>query len=208
MKIRTSAAAVAVSSFALMALNAPLAQANPLSLLPGSCGNQVESQPFARWGDTYKYTAVAGGTFEAGSLPWALFSGARVVSGNESYYVTAGTDRNSLSLPSGSSALSPAMCASIYHPTLRLFVRNTGSSSSRLRVEALYPALLGGVQSARIGEIGGASVWQPTPTLTLTAANLMATLSLQQTVLAYRFTPEDASGQWSVDDVYLDPRMR
>ena len=56
----------------------------------------------------------------------------------------------SLSLPAGSSALSPADCTNIYHPTLRLFVRNTGSPSSHLLVQALYPGLLGGVQTATI----------------------------------------------------------
>jgi hypothetical protein len=91
---------------------------------------------------------------------------------------------------------------------LRLFVNNTGSASSRLRVEALYPALLGGVQVARLGDLGGTSTWQPSPELQLTVTNLLATLSLQQTVMAYRFTPEGAGGHWRIDDVYLDPRMR
>src|SRR5260370_27980584 len=146
---------VAVVSLVLVAVTMPVAQANLLSILPGSCGNQVDSQPFARWGDNNGYTAVTGGTCEAGSLPWALSSGANVAAGNESYYVNAVADRNSLSLPSGSSATSLAVCTSIYHPTLRLFVSNSGSASSRLRVEALYPGLLGGVQVARLGELGG-----------------------------------------------------
>ena len=100
------------------------------------------------------------------------------------------------------------MCASIYDPTVRLFAMNSGASSSRLRVEALYPALLGGVQAARIGEFSGTSTWQPTPQLGLTVTNLLATLSLQHTVIAYRFPPEGSGGQWRIDDVYVDPRMR
>jgi hypothetical protein len=208
MNIRTRATLVAVFSLAVVAMSVPVAQANVLSILPGSCGSQVDSQPFARWGDTDNYTLVTGGTFEAGSLPWVLFSGAKVAAGNESYYVNAGSDRNSLSLPSGSSATSLAVCASIYHPTLRLFVSNSGSASSRLRVEALYPALLGGVQAARLGELSGTSAWQPSPALQLGVTNLLATLSLQQTAIAYRFTPQGTGGQWRIDDVYLDPRMR
>ena len=158
----------------------------------------TESQPFSRWGDSNRYTLVSGGTFEVGSLPWTLLSGASVGSGNESYYVNASSDQRSLSLPSGSSATSSPVCTSIYHPTLRLFVKNTGSASSRMRVEALYPALLGGVQLARLGDLSGTSTWQPSPALSLTATNLLATVSLQQTAIAYRFTPEDTSGRWLI----------
>ena len=208
MTIRIRATLVAVFSLVLVVVTGSVAQANLLSVLPGSCGNQVDSHPFARWGDNNSYTLVTGGTFEAGGLPWALSSGANVAAGNESYYVNASSDHNSLSLPSGSSATSLPVCTSIYHPTLRLFVNNTGSASSHLRVEALYPGLLGGVQVARLGDLGGTSTWQPSPELQLTVTNLLATLSLQRTVMAYRFTPEGAGGQWRIDDVYLDPRMR
>jgi hypothetical protein len=208
MTIRVRATLVAVVSLVLVVVTGPVAQANLLSILPGSCGNQVDSHPFARWGDNNSYTLVTGGAFEAGGLPWALSSGANVAGGNESYYVNASSDHNSLSLPSGSSATSLPVCTSIYHPTLRLFVKNTGSASSRLRVEALYPGLLGGVQVARLGDLGGTSTWQPSPELQLGATNLLATLSLQRTVMAYRFTPQGTGGQWRIDDVYLDPRMR
>jgi hypothetical protein len=208
MTIRVRATVVAVFSLVLVAVLVPVAQANLLSILPGSCGNEVYSNPFARFGDNASYTPVPGGTFEAGVSPWAVSSGGRVVTGNESYYVNAGSDQNSLALPSGSSATSPAVCTSIYDPTLRLFVSNTGAASSRLRVEALYPGLLGGVQVARLGELSGTSSWQPSPALQLTATNLFATLSLQRTAIAFRFTPEGTGGQWRIDDVYLDPRMR
>jgi hypothetical protein len=203
MTIRVRAALVAVFSLVLVVVTVPVAQANPLSILPGSCGSQVESHPFAAWGDNNSYTLVPGGTFEPGARPWALSSGASVVAAqNET------SDRNSLSLPSGSSATSPPVCTSIYDPTLRLFVNNSGATSSRLRVDALYPGLLGGVQVARLGELSGTSTWQLSPELQLTATNLFATLSLSRTALAFRFTPEGAGGQWQIDDVYVDPRMR
>jgi hypothetical protein len=210
MNIRLRAACLAAcSSLAIGgAVAAPAAQASVLSLLPGSCGSEVYSQPFAKWGDTANYTPVPGGSFEAGSLPWLKSGAAAVVAGNESYYVTSASDKSSLSLPSGSSATSPARCTSIYHPTLRLFVKNAGSATSRLKVEALYPGLLGGVQAAKLADLGGTSAWSPSPVLQLTLQNLLATLSLSRTAIAYRFTPEDSSGKWSIDDVYMDPRMR
>src|SRR4029077_8262241 len=113
MTIRVRATLVAVFSLVLVAVTVPVAQANLFSILPGSCGSQVYSNPFARWGDNNSYTPVPGGTFETGVPPWALSSGANVVAGNESDYVTASSDHHSLSLPSGSSATSPAVCTSI-----------------------------------------------------------------------------------------------
>ena len=50
MRIRIRATLVAIFSFAALASMASAAQANLLSILPGSCGTQKETQPFARWG--------------------------------------------------------------------------------------------------------------------------------------------------------------
>ena len=194
-----------MSATALGTLVAPAAQANILSILPGSCGNQPASQPFARFGDSASYTPVPGGTFEAGTTPWALTGAAGVKSGNETYYVHGASDSHSLALPAGSSATSPASCTNIYHPTVRLFVRNTGSASSHLTVQALYPGLLGGVQTATIGQITGSATWAASPAMSLLVSNLLGTLSLSQTAVAFRFIPADSSGAWSIDDVYLDP---
>lgn len=194
----------AVATLAISGGLAGGAQANLLSLLPGSCSNQPESQPFAQWGDTSNYTPVPGGSFESGSVPWILTGGAGVVSGNNS--LTAGS--RSLSLPAGSSATSPASCTSIYHPTARLFVQNTGSSSSHLTVTALFPGLLGLVTSSRIGSLTGTGSWEPSPQLPLLVSNLLATVSLSQTAIAFRFTPADSVGKWRIDDVYLDPFCR
>jgi hypothetical protein len=196
-------ALTAVVSIAMIA--APAAHANPLSLLFEGCGGQPESQVFAPWGDYNEYTPVPGGNFESG-LPWVLTGGAHAVSGNESYNVAGGT--HSLSLPAGSSAYSPASCTSLAHPTVRFFARNTGAPTSRLDVEALYPGLLGGVAVADLGDITASSNWEPSATKQLLITNLLATLSLDQTVIAFRFVPVDKTGNWSIDDVYLDPFSR
>ena len=198
----------AISALTVGALAAPASEANPLSLLPGSCGNQAESQVFAPWGDFNYYTPVPGGAFVSGTAPWTLSGGATVSPDNGTLVVNGISDSNSLTLPARGSATSPANCTSIYHPTVRAFVRNTGSPTSRLIVEALYPGLLGGVQTATLGSVTGSSSWQPTPAMTLLVSNLLSTLSLDQTAIAFRFAPADDTGQWSIDDVYLDPYRR
>src|SRR5437763_13351839 len=129
MNIRIRAAAsAAAASIALAAFAAP-AQANLLSVLPGSCGSQQESQVFSPWGDSNNYFLLTGGSFE-GVQSWVLTGGAGRVSANETFHVHSSSDQYSLALPSGSQATSPAVCTSIYNPTLRFFARNTGSSSS------------------------------------------------------------------------------
>jgi hypothetical protein len=198
----------ALSALGCSALAAPAADAGLLSLLPGSCGSETYSQAFARWGDTSNYVLAPGGSFEAGSLPWVRSGSATVAQGNETYYVRGAADTSSLALPGGSSATSLAMCTSIYHPTMRFFLRNTGASTSQLKVEALYPGLLGGIQVAKVGVLRGTASWQPSPVMTLGLTNLLATLSLNRTTIAFRFTPLDGTGAWRVDDVYLDPRMK
>lgn len=206
MNIRIRVALFAtLSSLALAALAVPAAQANVLSLLPGSCGNQSESQPFTRWGDTNEYMLVPGGDFEAGSAPWWSSGEAALADGNETFQVHGSGDSRSLSLPGDSSATSLPSCTSILHPTVRLFVRNTGAAGSRLTVQALYPGLLGGVQVATLGQLSASSSWTPSAAMPLLVGNLLATLSTRQTVIAFRFIADGNGGDWSIDDVYLDP---
>jgi hypothetical protein len=209
MNVRIRAAFVAaISALALAGLSAPAANAGILSILPGSCGAGSYSKPFAQWGDSANYAMMPGGSFEPGNPGWLLSGGSRVSAGNESFSVNSPADSYSLSLPARSSATGLAACTSIYHPTMRFFLRNTGSASSQLKVEALYPGLLGGTRAAQIGVVKGTAGWQPSPILRLGVSNLLSTLSLSRTIIAFRFTALDSSGAWSIDDVYLDPRMK
>ena len=86
---------LAATALALLAA-APTSNAST-----SSCYYGPSSQPFAPWGDLASYTPVPGGTFESGAPGWTLAGGARVVSGNESYRVTAPTDSHSLAIPTG-----------------------------------------------------------------------------------------------------------
>src|SRR5919201_3762273 len=94
--------------------------------LAKTCGARTVSQPFAPWLDLGHYFLFPGGDLEAAS-GWTLAGGARLVAGNEPFLVHAGGDTQSLLLPSGSSARTAAACFDTDEPTLRFFVRNTGS---------------------------------------------------------------------------------
>ena len=68
------------------------------------------TQPFRPWSDYARYARVPDGGFEAGATGWKLAGGAKVVAGNNPFYLRDPDDRSSLQLPAGSSATSPPMC--------------------------------------------------------------------------------------------------
>lgn len=208
MSIRIRTALVAASSsVAMFAAVAPSAHAGLLSLATGPCGQQ-ESQPFMPWGDSATYVQVPGGTFESGAPGWTLKGGAGVVAGNESFNIS-GPGSHSLSLPAGSSATSPTQCTGIDHPSARMFVRNTGSSSSRLNVYATYPLLLGLPYTAYLGQVSASGSWAPSSPIQIGLLNnTIGSLTLGESTINFTFVPADSSGKWQIDDVYLDPYCR
>lgn len=192
----------AASSMAVVAAVAPSAHAGLLSLDTGSCG-QATSEPFAQWGDTATYVQVPGGTFQPGGPSWALSGGAKAsadASAPSSY---------SLSLPAGSSATSPGACTGLDHPSARLFVKNTGSSSSRLNVYATYRLLLGVPYTISLGQLSGSGSWEPSSIVQMGLLNnVVGSLTLTESTISFTFAPADNTGHWTIDDVYLDPRCR
>jgi hypothetical protein len=169
------------------------------------CG-QTLSQPFLPWLDPAYYAFAPNGGFEAGLGGWTSSGNARVVAGNESYAVHGAADRYSLALPAGASATSPSTCIGTLSPTARLFVRNTGSLLSTLRVDVLYTTALGIRSSAPVGLVIGSGSWQPTLPLPLLAnVTGLPVLSAGSTQIALRFTPLGLGGSWQLDDLYIDP---
>jgi hypothetical protein len=196
-----SAARGRLGVFLISAILAALAAA-PVSsaATSSSCYYGPASHPFASWGDVASYTLVPGGSFETGALGWTLAGGARVVSGNESYYANSRYDSHSLAVPAGSSATTPPFCVGLTRPTIRLFVVNGGSSASRLRVKVVYRGLLGILGVLDGGTVSAGSGWKPSPIMLATLNAPLGTKSAQ-----FVFTPADSSGAWLIDDLYVDP---
>jgi hypothetical protein len=193
-----------IASLAALVSAAPAHASGGLLASATSCASETLSQPFLPWGDSAEYTLVPGGTFEAGAPSWSLSGGAAEVAGNESYYVNSATDDQSLSLPDGSSATSPAMCVGIQNPDLRFFAENTGNPLDTLQVSVTYGTSLGGTLTTPIGEFTGSGSWEPTlqdPLL----VNLLTLLPGNETPVAFTFTPLGSGGNWQIDDVYVDP---
>jgi hypothetical protein len=172
-----------------------------------ACPYSGAEQVFRPWGDMHHYVLAPDGGFEAGGSGWSLRNGARVVDGNESYYLNDADDSRSLSLPPGSSAVSPPICMSIDTPLLRMLARNSGDASSRLRVEATYK-LLGLVRTKTVSTVTAGPSWQPTQQMStvLTLSTIVGTLIPSS--IQVRITPLDGKGEWQIDDFFVDPFAR
>ena len=161
-------------------------------------------QVFSPWNDSSSYASLFNGGFEGGSAGWYLSGGARVVSGNEPFYVESSRDSHSLLVPEGSSATSGTVCFATGDWHLRLFAKNTGSRTGSLHVQVVVPSLLGGLLTVLDGgTISGDGVWAPSPRLELLLCNVTGLLGTR--AVAFRFTPTGRGAAFQIDDVYLDP---
>jgi hypothetical protein len=164
---------------------------------PDVC-EESATQPFARWGDKNYYVLVPGGAFEPGSPAWKLIGGAKVVSGNEPFYVHSAADRYSLYLPSGSSVTTPPMCFDLGDWHLRFFSAGSGT----VRVKIVVKSLLGIVSVLDGGTVSSGSTWRPSPEVGLLLTNVCALLATDS--ISLRISPANTAGI-RIDDVYLDP---
>lgn len=205
LRLRSLAASL-LASACLLVLTAVPANAGLLVKSATGCSTPPVAQPFAPFGDSTLYSLVANGALESGSTDWSL-SKASVVSGNETYYVNSAKDSHSLSLPSGSSATTRAYCVGIDKPAMRFFARSSGTGLlSSLRVDVITETSLGLTLTLPIGTVSPKSSWSPSPKLMI-LASLLPLLPGQQTPVAFKFTPQ-GSGNWLIDDVYVDPHRR
>jgi hypothetical protein len=188
--------ALGAAALALLA-TAPVSQATTSA---STCNYGAASHPFATWGDPASYTLVPGGSFEAGAPGWTLGGGARILAGNESFYVHSALDRYALAIPPGGSATTAPFCVSLLRPTIRLFVANGGSSTSRLRVRVVYRGLLGILGVLDGGTITAGPAWKASPIMLATLNAPLGTKAAQ-----FVFTPADSTGTWRIDDLYVDP---
>jgi hypothetical protein len=184
---------------------APTASAVALPGLLASCEGQTLSRPFVPWLDPAQYTLAPNGGLESDG-GWRLDGGARIVQGNEAFFVRGASDRRSLALPAGSSATTSWMCVGLEHPTLRFFARNSGSPLSLLRVDVMFRDVIGVVRALPVSVAVSGRSWRPTLPIAYLANVPARLLPLGgPSEVAFRFVPQGPSGEWQIDDVYVDP---
>jgi hypothetical protein len=178
-------------------LSAPAAGAGGSLLgLNNDCG--TTSRPFAQFGDYRNYTFGTNGGLENGGNGWSL-SGSAVVPGNETFFAHSASDRYSLALPAGSSAVTPKLCMGTTSTVMRFFVKSNNGGS--VRVEVVLRNLLGQVLGVfQISRLSPGATWEAGPSI-LNLDSLLGLLGISSVQL--KFTT--LSGSVQVDDVYVDP---
>ena len=199
-------AVLAAAAFAVPAASAGLIS-GVTNLLSGNCPSGG-SQVFAPWQDTANYLLAPNGSFEFGSGGWSLSGGAGIVGGNEPFYPT-GT--HSLSLPSGSSAMSPTVCLGTKQLYIRMFGKDEGGTDGGLRVRVYWYGLLNqllGYSDFAVFAPGGP--WAPTTQVQSTGgllAPLPVVALLSSSAARIQITPLGSGSHWQIDDVYIDPSV-
>jgi hypothetical protein len=171
------------------------------------CDQPAARSVFSPWRDNRSYVLTANGGLEQGDAGWTLANGAAVTEGNDPFFLNDAADHQSLSLPAGSSASSPATCFGAGSPTFRFVARTSGDRHARLKVEVLYTNGNGHNASRSAGRIRGGDAWRPSKRLSLAIGRAKGRGRLVSGTVAFRFTPVGA-GDWQVDDLFLDPRAR
>jgi hypothetical protein len=197
-RLRLVVAVLAAAAFCVPAANADLIS----GLLGGNCPTSG-SQVFAQWGDFASYYLAQNGGLENGSTGWTL-SGSSVVGGNEPYF-KSGT--HSLSLPSGSSALSPAVCIGPTDLYVRMFATDSRGTDSGLRVRVVWYGLLNqvlGLTDVATYSPGGG--WAPSGKLNSSGGLAVPLVPLLGSTSArVEVTPLGSGSRWQIDDLYIDP---
>lgn len=183
------------------AFAAPPAGAGLLSTGSAATCETAASKPFQPWSDYANYVLIPGGAFEGSAPGWTLKGGAAIASGNETFYVRAASDRYSLYLPAGSSAITPTMCFALGDWHLRFFARRTSTTSGTVKVDVVVKSLLGVLSVLDGGSISPTGQWAPSPQVRLLLSNVTSLLGTR--AVAFRFRASGAA--FRMDDVYLDP---
>ena len=171
-------------------------------LITGNCPTSG-TQVFAQWGDPTSYYLAPNGGFESGTTGWSV-SRASVVSGNEPFYQSGS---HALSLPSGSTALSPVVCIGASDLYVRMFASDAGGTDKGLRVQVVWYGLLNVVLGITdVATYAPGQGWAPTGKLS-TAGGLSVPLLplVGSTSARIRMTPLGAGSRWRIDDLYVDP---
>jgi hypothetical protein len=197
-RIGVLAVVVAAAAFSVPAAGAGLLDPILRIALP-TCGSN--SYPFAQFGDQAPYYGFTNNGFESGAYGWSTSGAVSVAGENEPFRVNGGGSR-SLALAPGASATSPAFCINLLDPAVRGFARSAGASGD-LQIQVLFRGLTGNLLGIlNVGSLDASDYgsWAPTSRI----ASLLG-LPLLTTSAQIRVTNTGRSGNWLVDDVFVDP---
>lgn len=170
-----------------------------------ACPDAPILHPFAQWGDDGDYVGVPGGTFEP-ALTWTATGSAALVAEDDPFDV-AGDGMSSVRLGTGDSVTSPVLCVSKNHPHMR-FLARAADGKSHLRIEVLYSDAKSKERVVALAEQPGERYPQWSPSGDVMLKKALPPKIEDARDVRLRFSVRDRSGEWLVDDVFVDPHKR
>lgn len=175
-----------------------------------TCTAPLIENPFGRFGDSRNYVLAPDGSFEDAVLEGWQLSGAKRVTEADAVKIGANDGRGMLAMPARSTAISPTMCVDLDYPTFRLLAKAVRlPDSSAFKIEIVYPDSAKPVWEELTKFDGrqfvyAGSGWLLTSDLDMKPELGGTTAGVRR--VAFRFTA--LSGNWRIDDLYVDPTRR
>ena len=198
---RISLLSVCLLAGAASPAHAAMAAAPVTAPATAGCTVPALTASLAPFGDWRPYFLAPGGDFESVAHGWTLTGGATRSAGSSPLRLGAAT--KSLRLPAGATATSPVFCVDLNYPTFRFF---SSKGNAPLNVDVIYPAI--GTKKPKATTIkGGSPNWTLAKDVDLRPT--VVTKDAGWRLVQLRFiAAAGAKGDWLVDDVLVDPRMR
>jgi hypothetical protein len=165
--------------------------------------------PLVAFKDKRDYFMAPSGDFEDPSMPgWELTGGAAVTGGNSPHAVTGADHGSALTLPPGSSAVSPEFCVDLNYPSFRFFASQLSiDTDSELLVDVVYPALdKDNVRQARKFRYRAKDGWDLTDDVKLEPQRLGKKSGWRRVAIRFRVEEGKKPATYRVDDLLIDPR--
>ena len=173
-----------------------------------TCNRPAFTQPLRSFGDLRYYALAPSGSFTGAVSGWQLRNGAKLATDT-----VRGT---SLALPPGASAISPGMCVDLDYPHFRFFNKFVAKdpAGGKILIEVTYPSLPGPEWTevkefdGKQGSSAGAGSWRLSPDVDLKPDFGGSVPGARYVALRFTALRTGYSGEWRVDDIWVDPRAR
>ena len=163
-----------------------------------TCQDPIIVNPFTTFGDLRDYVLAPYGDFEHSYMDgWSLEGGAGTVIDEHG--------NGALDLPAGSTATSPAMCIDLNYPTVRFFVRNVVEEGD-LEVQVMYVDHKKAYKPKTVKKLKAKRPYGLTKDIKIDPDRGGKEEGWRR--IAFRFVADEDKGNFRVDDLYVDPRLR
>jgi hypothetical protein len=176
--------------------------ANTTAQTQQECQAPALSQPFSDLKDNRDYVLAPGGDFsDPSGAGWQFFGGARI----DDVAKPDGSTGGALYMPSGSMAVSPVMCVDMTYPTARLWAQTLGGDGN-VSFSVSYAGTKSELKPQDVGHVqGGRGRWSLSGDVHIKPE--LAGKAFGWRRVAFVLTAGGKSGEFEIDDIYVDPRM-